>query len=159
MRKRSEKVLGIPIKDLVDKRLAGMSYQEIADEYDLSKQIVYGYYRECEACGFDGYDPVGAEKVSRMLRSECTVGEIARRLGISNKNGLLNYINDYHIKGREMNARTVRRLVKAGKTAAYIGRYYGIGQQTVQRWCERNGIDIPKRNRWEKQIESTQTKT
>ena len=152
MRPRSEEVKKIPVSELVDRRVKGMSFGDMAEEYGMSKSIIYGYYQECAKRGFDGYDPLGVENIARMCRTEYTFPEMSRLLGITPM-GLRNYMDDYHVPGREINLRTVKRLVSIGKTEAFIGQYYGMTQQCVGRWCKRNGVEIPRNNNWKIQQE------
>lgn len=143
-KKTENKIEKIPIKELVDLRCQGASFDVIADIYGVSKMGVYLSYMKAKEHDFYGYEPYSVEMIKASIRGgRKTVQEIAAILNIPYK-GLRMYMTDRGIT-REINARKVRSYIERGKTIGWLATFYGMSRGTFNKWLKENCPDLVNR--------------
>ena len=152
-KQRDEKIAGIPVREIVDMRLQGMSFDKIAEAFGVKKIQIYGYYRESAEDGFGGYMPKVSLPLLRNLLADRnkSMKDIALALGLP-LSGLRNFMEDYGIAGRVMDRKTISGMIGNGKTVRQIGAYYGITPQCAERKMKELGLESTKHNSTQKQI-------
>lgn len=154
--KKTEERIQENVREMVDLRLKGDSFQLIAEHFETSKWTLYQDYRIAAESDFLGYDPVGKEELIKALRGEETFSEIAFRFNLS-VNGLKNYMTDRGISERrlpvpsqfdEKTCETDDPVLKkflADKTlTSDFMKHYGISYYAGQAWADAAGLEIEK---------------
>ena len=134
----------ISIKQLVDLRLEGYSFSQLAEHFnssEINKNIVYQYYMQKSAEDFDGYEPLSVRYLRKLLSdSYLTVEDIAKMEDVSYR-GLVNYMHDYGII-RRIDDEELNLLAKMGKSKRFVARYYGVSTSTIDKYLIRNHLDL-----------------
>ena len=134
----------IPVKTLVDLRLEGYSFSQMAEQFnsrEISKNILYQHYMQKSADGFDGYEPLSVRRLRKLLSdSYLTVEDIAKMEDVSYR-GLVNYMHDYGII-RKIDDEELCLLAKMKKSKRFVARYYGVSTSTIDKYLIRNHLDL-----------------
>jgi len=125
------KTVFLPItgEEITSLRLSGLSFSEIAEHIQATKQQVYSAFTEYKNAGFNGYEPIPVHSLKQLLNSGATYSQIANTLGLSPK-GLNNYLTDRNMR-RVMDIRTIQLFKTSGKKYKEICDYYGVTRQTL----------------------------
>lgn len=134
----------IPVKTLVDLRLEGNSFSQMALRFDspeINKNIIYQYYMQKAVSGFDGYEPLSVKRLRRLLSySYLTIEDIANMEGVSYR-GLINYMHDYGI-ARRIDDDGLFLLAKMKKSKRFVARFYGVSTSTIDKYLSRNHLEL-----------------
>lgn len=157
------------IRKMVDLRLKGLSFAQVAEECSLSVFTVYKHYSEAASCDYCGYDPVGCSLAREKLSGPQSFSEVALSLGLST-DGLKNYMLDRNIKertlpksseilenGTEAEEPLLKKFLEDGYLTQKFLDYYGITYYSGKLWAEACGIEvkkIPKEERSLKDLEN-----
>lgn len=130
-----------PIRVLVDKRCEGMSFTELANEFEgVSRQTIFEYYSEAKKNKFGGYEPYSVRKIKELLKNEkLTMPDIAEKMGFESYKGFLAYCCDRGIV-RKKSADTVKKFVDEGQGLIRISDFYGCTFKTMQEFAEAANI-------------------
>lgn len=129
------------VMDLVDLRIEGLTFGEIAKKIGAPKATIYKVYKEAGKTNYGNYAPIPLDELKEKLDDRnLSLEDIRLYYGVREK-GLRNYMLDRNIR-REPTIRDVARRLKSGETFSCIMKYYGVSYVWLQNWLKQNGVLI-----------------
>lgn len=148
----------ITCKEMVDLRIQGMSFEDIAQRIHLSKQQTYLTFLHYKANKFEGYEPIATRYLKKQLKTNLTLVQLSRNYRL-NVQGLKNYAEDRSIM-RVMTVEKIEELyLEANFSLGQICDYYGNTRFTLRKFMIDNGLNTLKDKKPKKKRSKRGTKS
>lgn len=135
----------INICELVDYRLNGRSFDDIALFYGTTKMIIYGYYERAAGAEheYQGYEPIKLNQLIPDLEDDDMSFRMVARKHRLSRRGLMNYIKDRNID-YEISRMRIKEMLDEGLPKKQIAEITGMSYNTFLKRCDELGIELKK---------------